>query len=450
MKRTLLYTILLTLGASTAIAQDLCDRNLKLAKEYLEEHKVVAEPVRLEIAESVEGCATNEGLSIYVQGLLALRENPAPDYPRAFSLFSQSAELGITHAKTYLGFFYKNGWGLPVDLDRSRFWIEQAAAEGEHNATYALGYYYLKGLGGLEVDYHKAVAYFQQSEHPMAQHWLAFCKFYGFGTGTNEREAAQLLTKNTLSDSDQLLEFLDGRIDGSLVDFEEARITSNNARFFELNQGENLNGLWLEKDWKNEKVLRQFPVVLNSISKDENNIELTLTIEDKVYVIKTDLYGNLLSEDLTFTVKAPFASPLSEEYLEYHLDGATVSQNKENGDFIIDLTIWLEEYQEKGPPVTLRFSEKESIANKLNDSFSLYPTVFQDVINISVEIEQSSMLTLTLYDLNGSPLLTKDYGMVGAGNHQLEFDGSQVKDQNCVAVLKINDLQFARRVIKTN
>lgn len=63
----------------------------------------------------------------------------AGDYPRAFELMLQEANLGNPHAQYTVGYMYYNGQGVKEDMDQALKWIRQAAAEGDARALEALG-----------------------------------------------------------------------------------------------------------------------------------------------------------------------------------------------------------------------------------------------------------------------------------------------------------------------
>jgi hypothetical protein len=450
MKKITFLLLILVLSTNSSWSQNRCDRSLKIAKKYLEKKLTISEALRLEIAQSVDSCYSDTGLSFYVKGLLEFRKNPSPNYEGAFNSFNQSAQLGYTRAKTFLGYIYKNGLGVPTDLNKSLSWITEAANDGEDNALYTLGYYHLKGMAGLEADYEVAVSYFEQSEHHMAKHWLAFCKFYGFGIDKDEYEAENILETNHLPDSENLLAFLDNNFDHEFANFESESSSSNYSNFFNAQVNDTLYGVWLEKDWKNEKVLRELPIVLHTISADQNSSKLSLLIEEANYVFDINSLGELITPNFTLTLQAPFTNPSEPEYLHYKFQNATVKLNNETGIYSMNPLIWIDEYKEKSSPVTMRIYSEEALKNRINNSFILYPTIFNEVLNFSFEIEYNSSISMSLYDLSGNLVANQVFGSFTPGKHDLQFNSNQVQAQNYIAVLHVNNLRFARQVLKSN
>ncbi|MGY0408379.1 MAG: hypothetical protein ACWIPJ_08510, partial [Polaribacter sp.] len=102
---------------SSVVAQSTCDKNLTIAKKYLEKRLDIREVLLKEIENSLDSCPANNGNYFYVKGLIELRKKPTPNYDVAFKYFKTSADYNFTRAKTYLGYFYKNGWSTPNRID---------------------------------------------------------------------------------------------------------------------------------------------------------------------------------------------------------------------------------------------------------------------------------------------------------------------------------------------
>lgn len=448
MKKTTLFTLLTLFSLGMVFAQQRCDRNLKIAQKYLEKRTDIRPELRDEIESSLDSCSADNGKYFYVKGILELRTQPNPNYAAALDHFKTSAQYDFTRAKTYLGYFYKNGWSTPINFTESLYWIEQAAEDGDDNALYTLGYYYLKGLGDLEPDYEKAVSYFEQSEHKMAKHWLAFCKYFGFGTDQDQYDAENLLETTDTPNSAELLAFLEDAQYGTTLDFEEFEDsgTAVTTNFFDTSENQVLYGLWLEKDWMNEQVIRKLPVVLTTGYHNESESNFSIEIHDDDYSFKIGATGHLETSNLLVELPSPF----SEELLHYNIKDVTLNKDIETGIYDMNGEIWVEEFKEDGSPITIRIYSEEALARKIDNSFGLYPTVFSNSLNFKFTVEHQSTVTMSLYDLSGTTEKTIDFGTVQAGEHTFEFSASELDPENLIAVLSVNNLRFARQVIKVN
>jgi len=56
------------------------------------------------------------------------------DYPRMLELVEAAAELGHLEAQYQLGYCYENGIGVPINVERAKFWYARAAERGHSNA----------------------------------------------------------------------------------------------------------------------------------------------------------------------------------------------------------------------------------------------------------------------------------------------------------------------------
>lgn len=449
MKKFTLLSLTFYFVLSSVTAQNTCDRNLEIAKKYLEKRLDIREALLEEIESSLDSCPVNDGKSFYVKGLIELRKKPTPNYEGAFENFKTSAQYDFTRAKTYLGYFYKNGWATYIDYNQSLSWIQQAADEEDDNALYTLGYYYLKGLAGLEPDYDKAVSYFEQSNHKMAKHWLAFCKYFGFGIDKDEVDAEDLLETVDTPNSEELLAYLED-LQNDNLDLEEFSSSeqATPTNLFHTNESENLYGLWLEKDWKNEKIVRKLPVVIETVINGPT--KFNINIEEETYSVNVNDQGQLVSQNLLISLPSPFSDPNEPEINTYRVKSITMTKDKEKEIYDIECVTWIEEYQEDGPPITIRVYSDEALARRIDRTFKVYPTIFREKLNFSLTIEHNSNITLSLFDLSGNMVKTQDYGENEAGELTFEFITESVPIKNYIAVLYVNNLRFARQVIKVN
>ncbi len=69
------------------------------------------------------------------------------DYATAVAKFEKAAARGDAEAQFALGYMYDEGKGVPRDYAQAVRWYELAAAQGLAEAQFALGQIYLNGLG---------------------------------------------------------------------------------------------------------------------------------------------------------------------------------------------------------------------------------------------------------------------------------------------------------------
>ena len=60
--------------------------------------------------------------------------NEPVDHPKMFELVMAAAEQGHLEAQYQLGYCYENGIGVPINVDRAKFWYAKAAERGHGGA----------------------------------------------------------------------------------------------------------------------------------------------------------------------------------------------------------------------------------------------------------------------------------------------------------------------------
>ncbi len=83
-------------------------------------------------------------------------------YEIAFNLFTKSANLGDTHAQTYLGYLYHNGLGVSQNHNKAHQWYKKAADQNHPTAIYNVGTLYESGSGVIK-NIPKAYEMYQKS-----------------------------------------------------------------------------------------------------------------------------------------------------------------------------------------------------------------------------------------------------------------------------------------------
>lgn len=435
-----------------AHSQNDCYRNLRVAQDYLERQKEIRASLLYEIESIIDSCLGVDGTSEYIRGLLSLRKNSSSSASKAILHFEKAAAKNNTKAKTYLGYLYKQGKGTKLDYEASLDWITQAAEDGDENAEYTLGYYYLKGLAGLEPDYALGYSYFKNNELPMSKYWSAFCEYYGLGTIKNQESSHEKLEGVNLPESKKLKNFFhDSEIAGFRMkeEFNISRRLSK-TNFSQGNYEKDMLGTWIEADWKKEKVIRKLPLKVSLISSEPRSSEIVLSVEGRDYKATIDQMGNLKSNSLKIELPNPFSDLNTSDTLTYKIQKIEISKDLDTGAIDIDCSSWIEEYMESGPPITIRLYSQETINFKIDKSYTAYPNSFIKYLNFSFELEHASQVELSIYDFAGRIMLNKKIEELKPGKHKIEFDGGLLNKQNYIAVLTVNGFKFSRQVIKSN
>ena len=108
------------------------------------------------------------------------------DYEQAVGEFRQAAQAGHAEARTWLGFMYESGQGVPENDAEALKWYRMAAGQGQVVAQFNLAQMYRKG-DGLPVDDGEALKWYSTAAlqgHGDAQHNLGL--MYAGGRGTEQ------------------------------------------------------------------------------------------------------------------------------------------------------------------------------------------------------------------------------------------------------------------------
>jgi|CXWL01.1.fsa_nt_gi hypothetical protein len=101
-------------------------------------------------------------------------------------------QQGNPHAQYLLGEIYRDGQGVPRNLDTAASWYRRAAKQGDESAQLALAQMYERGEG-VQQNYAKAAYWYQwAAEHEVAEAQFRLGQYYisGLGVEKNEEKAA--------------------------------------------------------------------------------------------------------------------------------------------------------------------------------------------------------------------------------------------------------------------
>jgi hypothetical protein len=117
----------------------------------------------------------------------------------AFSLFSQSAQLGDTSAMVELGECYSSGEGVAQDENKALAWFRRAGEAGNLAGMVSLGGMYLLGVDGNDPNYEEAAHWFMKAadrDNPAALYDLAGMYERGRGVAKSLIKAEELYEKS--------------------------------------------------------------------------------------------------------------------------------------------------------------------------------------------------------------------------------------------------------------
>ncbi len=120
------------------------------------------------------------------------------DFKTAFTNLEPLAAEADTTVQGYVADMYYLGNGVEKDLQKARYWYQQAATKGDAKAQVSLGYMYNYGEG-IAQDYQQAIYWYQQSaqqDNPYAQLYLGDIYYAGHGVPTDYQQAKYWYTQS--------------------------------------------------------------------------------------------------------------------------------------------------------------------------------------------------------------------------------------------------------------
>lgn len=129
---------------------------------------------------------------------LASRIKPDPSLPPVIKQVEAKAFEGVPEAQHDLAAIYTAGHGgVEVNYSKAAAWFQEAAVNGVANARYNLGVLYHQGLG-VERDVNKAINWYRAAadkDHPEAEYNLGIAYIEGIGTQYDPHAAAKYFQK---------------------------------------------------------------------------------------------------------------------------------------------------------------------------------------------------------------------------------------------------------------
>ncbi|CEK33554.1 tetratricopeptide repeat protein [Paraclostridium sordellii] len=123
------------------------------------------------------------------------------DLDKSLYWFEKSAKQGNPKSQCNLGYIYENGIGVKIDYKKAINYYKQAAVQGDEIGQCNLGYMYEKGLG-VDIDYKKAFKFYKRSAtqgDEVGQNNLGEMYRDGLGTQVDYDIAMQLFQESAVN-----------------------------------------------------------------------------------------------------------------------------------------------------------------------------------------------------------------------------------------------------------
>ncbi|MEN1784904.1 MAG: hypothetical protein AAGF77_07150 [Bacteroidota bacterium] len=367
----------------------------------------------------------------YVYGIGQQRQRSKDYFAELRSLARDRDAAALYH----LGLLQKEGIGTAQRLKKARRSFEQAQALGDAEAAYGLGYFYLKGLGGLPQDYALAKHWFQRSDTPMARHWLAKMIFLGWGTPANKAKALKLLAANTdLYNSEVLTPQYKEATPPS--DHKTPLLFQDTYSKAKAPQLDLLSGTWqgdfLELDPSGTTVMRSLPAQLQV---NGSGVALTAQLQVGDSLATGPAYytaGYLGLGGLRLLIAKQYTDHPNFTHMLTDFSGLALRTTLAEGKRMLlakasaDFPVW----GEPAPPALLRLTKvvsadaeiQQAFAQQSNHFIRMWPNPIQERLLVNFELPKTAKVTISLREHYGSPKYQETLfkGVLPQGAHTLE------------------------------
>jgi TPR repeat protein len=119
-------------------------------------------------------------------------------YADALQWFYKSAEQGNALGQYFLGYMYRNGYGVEKNPAEAVKWFSESAEQGNDAAQNNLAFMYLNGTG-VERNYDKAIKWFRKSAeqgNDAGQCYLGYMYRNGYGVEQDDNKAVEWYRKS--------------------------------------------------------------------------------------------------------------------------------------------------------------------------------------------------------------------------------------------------------------
>ncbi len=354
------------------------------------------------------------------------------DKATIYNLVKPCADQGDINAICHLGILFKDGIGVAQDFDKALEYFIKSADAGHEKAKFAIGYFYLKGLGSLEQDYQKAVEIFDDGVDAMSTHWLAYCTYFGFGTERNDEEAIDMLAGNLIYNSEVLMEQFAKEFDpefeesyasqwntipanlAPIAKYNDLLSTTGNSQLLPPAESGTYAGHFVEYEWSGEKVIRYIPFEIEAdVLDDAGNINILMTVQGEV-VQGNGRWENgiLYFDNLQFDLPRQYTDHEDHNSIKYNLRKITFQPIPFNGinylAGILDATI--ENWKEPSNPMLIlinqtKKAEDDTIVSELqkqSEVIKIYPNPFQTGFTIGYELPKDALVGISISNMTAT------------------------------------------------
>ncbi len=322
-----------------------------------------------------QGAAIGNGIAYYGQGFMLYKGlGCTQSYEQAFSLFTKSAAMNCLGSMYMMGLCYRNGYGISVNLDSARYWLNKASKAGYRYATDELASSEPENVNISNPVVAAPVAVSQQT------------------TVSDIKAGNQKVNHHLPKDS------ISGEYTGYALKFDWSgrHIISESALSLKLSlKGKTLRGIWTED---------------NNISTPiEAQLTDTALVFNNTQYSRPDHYNTTVPNDFEFkNAKLQLVKNADTVYITGNLQlFSTKLKEPEKPTFI--MLIRNDKNLQRNIANADTLSDKNGLENNKTDSVKLviYPNPFINILNAHFTLKKACTVRLIVSNLTDARIIYK-------------------------------------------
>ena len=386
-------------------------------------------------------------------------------------IFAQSAPVAETKAATISSYYklavqYKNGDGVPMDYKMAYENFSKAAALGDPQSIYAIGYMSYKGLGCLQ-DYKKAADLFYKGaiiEKDNSMYFYGLCWRNGYGVVKNEDSAKYWLNKAAVLGYKQATLELKMAVGENANDSANALVQQINNAAVPLNTTLNkfnkvqqklassevisgeYTGWIIQYDWSGEHAVSSKRIKLNLGARDNNLSGKWIEDVNNPIDIKATLASDSVIFKNTKYRRKDHYSPDSAVLYNFGNARLNLVQAKDSVFLAGNLEMFSPERGEPSKPLFIALSRKIPPVREL--VAKAYPNPFSNVLNVSFNLLESATIEVQLITLTGTIVYRNSAGLLEAGWYTLPIPTGNTTPGSYLVKLLYSDGSTVLKTVK--
>lgn len=332
------------------------------------------------------------------------------NYTLAAELFEDGAKQNRGNSMYFLGLCLRNGYGVPVDIEKAKYWLNKASAKGYYAAEQELA------TKDAENSNEKAKALAQQLK------------------SSSDTKQIALNTYQKLEHSIPA-NAIEGIYKGYMIKYDWSGKYAINSSTITLDikyvNGQ-LTGTWTEAD----SLVVPFQAILTPKSMIFKNTQYSRTDH---YSLRDAVPYNFENAKLQWSRKDDYV------YLSGNIQMFSPKRNEPEKPLFISLTRFATA-QDNNALINLTNEDGSPLV--LRNDLRAYPNPFNNSITVDFELTESCQVQMELLNMDGKVIYKNSAGKLENGNYTIQVKPQELTAGTYILILKYGNKTKSAKVVK--